>query len=228
MVKLSTQTAFSTKNYLKENLLEYHKSLPYYAPENSKLANLLKKKALKESIPIISDDVFCFLSQLVLLKNPMRILEIGTGGCYSTLALLEYFTGDDLISLDVSDNAIMDAHDLKETHDIFKKVQFVFCNAIDYLHEYQNSSFDLIFVDARKKHYKDFLKLSVPLLKRGGTILFDNLYFSGHVCRTAQYNPLFENKVTILKEFNKLFLDEKNLTASIYPFGDGLGIGVKK
>jgi len=228
MVKLSVQTAFAENTFLKPSLLEYYETLPAYQSPHVSLVEGIKQRAREEMVPIISDDVFCFLSQLVLTKSPKRILEVGVGGCYSTLAMLENFNGDDFISLEVSDQAIMKAMELRDEYDVLKQAQFVFCNALDYLAEAPKESFDLIFVDIQKKHYETILKYSEEWLSPRGLIVFDNLFFSGHVCGTAETDKGQERKSEIIRRFNENFLSCEFLTTAIYPIGDGLGFGVKR
>ena len=65
------------------------------------------------------------------------------------------------------------------------------------------------------------------LLKRGGVIVVDNLLWQGYAAANrvpAKYKASTEH----IREFNKSFINQPNLKASILPIGDGIGFGIKK
>ena len=70
--------------------------------------------------------------------------------------------------------------------------------------------FDLVFIDADKKEYCDYLDLVLPLMRKGGWILADNTLWDGHIIDST-YD---KDKQTIaLRAFNV-----------ILPLRDGLTI----
>jgi predicted O-methyltransferase YrrM len=87
-------------------------------------------------------------------------------------------------------------------------------------------TFDLIFIDAVKEEYGDYLKLSLPRLRRGGVIIVDNLLWGGQVAGEIR-SPDQESSTNALREFNKYFVNHPKLRAQVLSVGDGLGYGVK-
>ncbi len=86
--------------------------------------------------------------------------------------------------------------------------------------------FDLVFIDALKEEYSDYLELALPLLRAGGVVVVDNLLWGGQVAgeiRSADQ----ETSTRALREFNHRFVTHPQLLAVVLPVGDGLGYAVK-
>jgi predicted O-methyltransferase YrrM len=89
-----------------------------------------------------------------------------------------------------------------------------------------SDSFDLIYLDAMKAEYKDYLELSLPLLRTGGVVIADNLLWGGQVAGEIR-SPQQSASTESLRRFNQHFVRHKNLRAAVLPVGDGLGYAVK-
>jgi caffeoyl-CoA O-methyltransferase len=121
------------------------------------------------------------LSLLSKIINPKYILEIGTYTGYSALCLAEGLQKQgELHTIDVN----------AELYDIQRKYfdkssygQQVFQhtgNALEIIPQL-NQTFDLIFIDAEKKEYLNYLDVVLPKTKSGTVILSDNVLWSGKV-----------------------------------------------
>jgi predicted O-methyltransferase YrrM len=87
-------------------------------------------------------------------------------------------------------------------------------------------TFDLIFIDALKEEYSDYLKLSLPRLRPGGVVIVDNLLWGGQVAGEIR-SPDQETSTNALREFNDYFINHPKLRAEVLSVGDGLGYAVK-
>ena len=65
------------------------------------------------------------------------------------------------------------------------------------------------------------------LLKRGGVIIVDNLLWQGYAA-SSRVPQKFKESTKHIREFNKIFISQPNLKATVLPIGDGLGFGIKK
>ena len=64
------------------------------------------------------------------------------------------------------------------------------------------------------------------LLKKHGILFVDNLLWHGYpAARTVPAS--FSKSTKIIREFNKLFINQSSLKTTILPIGDGIGLGVK-
>jgi predicted O-methyltransferase YrrM len=86
--------------------------------------------------------------------------------------------------------------------------------------------FDLAFIDALKKEYQAYLEQVIWLLRPGGTIVVDNLLWSGRASGSSPDDGTADTRA--IKEFNAAFVRDRRFDATILPLGDGLGIGVKR
>ena len=79
----------------------------------------------------------------------------------------------------------------------------------------------MVFIDADKKEYCDYLDLVLPLMQEGGWILADNTLWDGHIV-----DPAYDkDKQTIgLRDFNDKVMANEHLEKVILPLRDGLTI----
>ncbi|HEV8021617.1 MAG TPA: hypothetical protein VGP41_10165, partial [Candidatus Lustribacter sp.] len=84
---------------------------------------------------------------------------------------------------------------------------------------------DIVFLDAEKTEYESYLELCVPMLKRSGLVVVDNLLWHG----TAADEPKPKDSANLkaIRAFSKTFINHPQLDATIVPIGDGLGIGAR-
>ena len=171
------------------------------------------------------------LSMLSQMIQPKRILELGTFTGYSALCLAEGLTEDGLlITLEHNDEMEDAIRRNIALSPLEKKVELVITDAKQWLQHYcqsqtTDSLFDLVFIDADKKEYCDYLDLVLPLLRKGGWILADNTLWDGHIIDSA-YD---KDKQTIaLRAFNDKVAQDPNLDKVILPLRDGLTIIRKK
>ena len=88
-----------------------------------------------------------------------------------------------------------------------------------------NETYDLLFIDALKEEYGQYLDLGLPRLRNGGVIIVDNLLWGGKTAQPARAND--ESSTVALRAFNRYFLNHPQLRSEILPVGDGLGYAVK-
>ena len=81
--------------------------------------------------------------------------------------------------------------------------------------------FDLVFIDADKKEYCDYLDLVLPLMREGGWILADNTLWDGHIIESA-YDK--DKQTLALRAFNDKVAQDERLEKVILPLRDGLTI----
>ena len=84
-----------------------------------------------------------------------------------------------------------------------------------------NETFDLLFIDALKEEYSQYLDLGLRL-RSGGVVIVDNLLWGGRVAGDDK-----ESSTVALREFNPCFINHPQLKAAVLSVGDGLGYAVK-
>jgi predicted O-methyltransferase YrrM len=155
-----------------------------------------------------------------------RILEIGTAYGYSTLWMaLALPPAGRIWTIDPDRERTEIANSFLKRAGKDGAVDIINQPALDVLKTFPQRNLDIVFIDAVKTEYADYLEASVPLLKRSGLVIVDNLLWSGRVAADPEKSDTVETKA--LRAFNKLFLNHPQLDATIIPLGDGTGIGAR-
>lgn len=177
----------------------------------------------------IQGRVLSMLSQMI---QPKRILELGTFTGYSALCLAEGLTEDGkLITIEHNDEMEDAIRRNLSLSPLGEKIELVIGDAKEELkrlgerREAKGTGlFDLVFIDADKKEYCDYLDLVLPLMRDGGWILADNTLWDGHIIDPA-YDK--DKQTLALRAFNDKVIQDKQLEKVILPLRDGLTI-IKK
>lgn len=172
----------------------------------------------------IQGRVLSMLSQMI---QPKRILELGTFTAYSALCLAEGLSDDGkLITIEHNDELEDMIRRNLALSPMGEKVELVIGDAKEELRRLGDEAmrqefFDLVFIDADKKEYCDYLDLVLPLMRKGGWILADNTLWDGHIIDST-YD---KDKQTIaLRAFNDKVAKDNRLEKVILPLRDGLTI----
>jgi len=165
-----------------------------------------------------------FLSFLSHLLKPTHILEIGSFSGYATLCLAEGLTDNGIIdSIEVNDE-LKTMHDKYASKTNFKeKINFLYGDAKEVLASVIKA-YDIIFLDADKKSYPEYLDILVPMLKPGGVLLADNVLWYDRVIDST----IKDEETNAIREFNTSLVNHPELKSFILPVRDGLTIAQKK
>ena len=209
----------------KMNIFDYIEQ--HSSPESDVLKRITRSTHLEVINPRmlsghVQGRVLSMISQMI---QPQRILELGTFTGYSALCLAEGLTDDGkLITIEHNDEMEPSIRRNLALTTLGEKIELVIGDAIEVLMGL-DEKFDLIFIDADKKQYCDYLDLVIPLLRPGGWILADNTLWDGHII-----DPAYDkDKQTIaLRAFNDKVVQDERLDKVILPLRDGLTIIRKK
>ena len=161
------------------------------------------------------------LSIISKLVNPEHILEIGTYTGYATLCLAE----------GLKENGTIDTLDINEELYDFQRKYFDLSpwknqiiqhlgDAVEIIPTL-DKKFDLVFIDADKENYIAYFNIIVPMIKKGGIILSDNVLWSGKVLEPLKPN---DKSTPILLEYNKLLKEDPRVETVLLPIRDGLTV----
>lgn len=173
------------------------------------------------------------LSMISQMIRPKRILELGTFTGYSALCLAEGLTEDGkLITVEHNDEMEDSIRRNLALSPLGEKIELVIGDAKEAMRrlgdkargdrrEDKGAEFDLVFIDADKKEYCDYLDLVLPLMRAGGWILADNTLWDGHIIEAA-YDK--DKQTVALRAFNDKVAADNRLEKVILPLRDGLTI----
>jgi caffeoyl-CoA O-methyltransferase len=118
-----------------------------------------------------------FLSFMVFLKQPRRVLEIGTFTGWSSIAMASALPpGASLVTCDVNEETNAIARRYAEEAGVADRIEYRIGPAIETLASL-DGPFDLVFIDADKAGYVDYYEAVLPKLAEGGVMLADNTLF---------------------------------------------------
>lgn len=181
--------------------------------------NLLRPRMLSGHLQGRLLKMFCRLVQ------PKRILEIGTYTGYATLCLAEGAPDNaEIHTLEVNDE--LEDFIMKHLHKskLEDKIHLHIGDALEIIPTL-NETFDLVFIDANKRHYCQYYDLIFDKVRPGGLIIADNTLWDGKVLET----PHHTDKQTIgIQEFNNMIAKDNRIEKVILPMRDGLTLIWKK
>ena len=129
-----------------------------------------------------------FLSVLAKLLQPKKILEVGTFTGYATLCLAEGLDSDGQIdTLDKNEELVDFQRSFFDRSPWGKQIHQYCGDAIEIIPTLEGE-YDLVFLDADKKNYLNYLELLLPKIKKSGLLLSDNVLWSGKVLEETQKN----------------------------------------
>lgn len=194
---------------------------------NDSLLKEIKDFAVENQIPILEYTSARFIKTLVEIKKPARVLELGTAIAFTTIQIAQLLPEDSFIdTIEKSKNNINDAKRFIAKSGLSGKINLLEGDAADILKKLENK-YDLIFLDADKEVYKKLFDLSIGLLNSEGLYIVDNLMWKGFAA--AENIPKsYEVSTNHIREFNSYFFNDDRLETSLFPVGDGIGVGIKK
>ena len=207
-----------------EDIWEY--ICKHSSKEEKLLSELRRETEIKCLNPIMLSSMFQgnLLSIISKIKNPRKILEIGTYSGYSTLCLADGLRDDGQIhTIDKNEELlhIQNKYFDKSIHQ--KKIIQHTGNALNIIPNL-NLKFDIVFIDADKENYSEYLKMILPNMNKGAVLITDNILWHGKV---VNLDKEIDYKTRKIVEFNKKLANESSLKSIIIPIRDGISIAVK-
>jgi predicted O-methyltransferase YrrM len=203
------------------------KYLEAFRKKEDKLIIEMEEYAEKHQVPILDWHSVELIENLILAHKPERVLEIGTAIAYTTIRIARCLDKNSRIhSIEKSNDNIKIALANIERSGLDSKIKLIQGDALSIMPQ-MKKKYDFIFLDADKEDYKKLFDLSMLLLRKGGVIVVDNLLWHGYAASTS-VPPKYKNSAKHIRDFNKIFILQKNLHSMIVPIGDGLGFGIKK
>ena len=165
------------------------------------------------------------LQLLVRAAGVRRAVEVGTLAGYSAVWIARALPQDGkLVTLEINPEHAAVAQRSLADAGVADRVELQVGDAAELLAALgPDGSFDLVFVDADKERYAQYLEEAARLLRPGGLFVADNAFWKGLVL-----DPDSDHLATVLDGFNRTVADDPRFDATILPVGDGLLVGVRR
>lgn len=187
----------------------------------------LEEFAALNHVPIIHPEVACMLKIIGKMLKPVRILELGTAIGYSAILFSSFLEqGGKIDTIDRHELMVERAKENVKKAGLEETINIITGDAIDVL-RCLDKRYDLIFLDAAKGQYSEFLSECLRMLNRGGLLISDNVLYKGMV---ASDELIVRRKKTIvrrMRDYLDMICSSDELETSIVPIGDGVAISYK-
>jgi len=209
---------------LQEHVEAYLRSL---RPERNPVMAEMEVLAERDSVPIVQWEAGRFLATLCRAGDP-RVLEVGTAIGYSALHMAEALEHGKLVTLEIDPARAATARRFLDDAGVGERVEIVEGDARQTLTEL-DGPFDMLFLDAKKDQYRDYLRLAEPLMSERAVLVVDNLLMSGEVALPHDADTFWaDESLAAAREFNSELLHSERWLGSVLPIGDGMGFAARR
>ena len=209
-----------------ERLVTYINSLD---TGNTEILEQIEKEAIAAYVPIIRKEMQSFLKLLLAMQKPMRILEVGTAVGFSAILMAQYAPADcKIVTIENYEKRIPVAKENFKRAGKDEQITLLEGDAMQILPTL-SGEFDMIFMDAAKGQYINFMPDILRLLKSGGVLVSDNVLQDGDIIE-SHYVVERRNR-TIYKRMREYMYElthNEGLVTAVLPVGDGITVSAKK
>jgi len=192
-------------------------------------AEKLEVYAKENRVPIMEPLGIEFLTQLIRMHKPKRILEVGAAIGYSALKMNEASPESEILTMERDELRYEEAVKNISTYNKADLIKVLFGDALDLMEKFvqDGEQFDFVFIDAAKGQYGKFFELADALVSQGGLIVTDNVLFRGYVAGIGEIPKKYKNMVQKLRDYNEMLSKHPSYNTTIMPVGDGVAVSLK-
>lgn len=195
---------------------------------NTPFLNEIEKYALETQVPIIRKSMQSLLKFLLVYAKPKKILEVGTAIGFSALLMSEYAPEDcHITTIEKYEKRIPIARENFKRAGREDAITLLEGDAAEILQQLKGT-YDVIFMDAAKGQYINFLPDILRLLAPGGLLISDNVLQDGDIIE-SRFAVTRRNR-TIHARMRDYLYELKHhprLETVILPVGDGVTLSTK-
>lgn len=211
---------------VEERLVTYINSLDQ---GNTEILDTIEREALDSYVPIIRKEMQSFLKLLLSMQKPKRILEVGTAVGFSAILMAEYDPVPcEITTIENYDKRIPIAKENFVRAGKQEQITLLEGDATEILKTLEEP-YDMIFMDAAKGQYINFMPDILRLLKKGGVLVSDNVLQDGDIIEShfvvARRNRTIHKR---MREYLYELTHREELVTAVLPIGDGITVSTKK
>ena len=208
-----------------ERLVTYINSLDR---GNTAILDTIEREALDSYVPIIRKEMQSFLKLLLAMQKPKRILEVGTAVGFSAILMAEYNPYPcEIVTIENYDKRIPIARENFVRAGKENQITLIEGDATEVL-KTLDEPFDMIFMDAAKGQYINFMPDILRLLKKDGVLVSDNVLQDGDIIES--HFVVTRRNRTIHKRMREYLYElthRDDLVTAVLPIGDGITVSTK-
>jgi predicted O-methyltransferase YrrM len=187
----------------------------------------MEELAEREGVPIVHWETGRLLAVLCRVLDPL-VLEVGTAIGYSTLHMVEQLERGRVVTLERDSRRASQARDYLERAGVAQRVEIVEGDARETIQTLEGP-FDLLFVDATKAEYREYIELAEPKLSERALLVVDNLLMSGEVALAEGAETYWSaENLASARALNAELSSGERWLGAVLPVGDGIGIATRR
>ncbi len=197
-------------------------------PDMEGVLGQIEREAIEDGVPIIRKETREWMKTLLLVKRPVRVLEVGTAVGFSAIFMSRYIPEEGHITtIENWEPRIRKAKENLIRAGVGNRITLLEGDATEVLKTLEGG-FDFIFMDAAKGQYIRFLPEVLRLLAEGGVLVSDNVLQEGEVL-DSRYVVERRNRTIHgrMREYLYMLKNHELLATSVIPLGDGVAFSVK-
>ncbi|GAU19075.1 hypothetical protein TSUD_99370 [Trifolium subterraneum] len=224
----------SDEKYGNKQVVSLTPRLYDYVLENVREPEILRQlrvetASMRGSQMQVSPDQAQLLAMLVQILGAERCIEVGVYTGYSSLAIaLVLPESGRLVACERDAKSLDVAKKYYHLAGVSHKVDIKLGLAADSLESLimngESGSYDFAFIDAEKRMTEKYFELLLQLVRVGGLIVIDNVLWHGKVADPLVNDP----KTNSIRNFNQQLMEDKRVSISMVPIGDGITICRKR
>lgn len=193
--------------------------LDSWLPEDAVLT-AARSRAAEVGVPFVDAMTGSLLRLLAATQGARAVVELGTGAGVSALWLLGGMRPDGVLTTvdPETEHQRLAKQSLVEAGYGSGRVRLIAGRALEVLPRLSDGAYDLVFCDALRSEYSDYLAAALRLLRPGGLVVFAGALGDGRVA-----DPSARDSETVaLRELARRVREEERLTPALLPVGSGL------
>lgn len=193
-------------------------------PERPPQILAIEAEAEKSGFPIVGPECGRVLETMARAVNASRVLELGSGFGYSAYWFSRALrAGSEIVCTDFEEANAARAKRLHEATFPHVGLQFLVGDALEQARALPDMQpFDVVFTDVDKAAYPAALDFALSVVRPGGAIIFDNVFYHRRIFSDAPD----ANAAGVLELHRKL-REAKNLHTFIVPIRDGVSVSIR-
>ena len=195
---------------------------------NTPFLDEVEKYAIETQVPIIRKSMQSILKFLLAYAKPRSILEVGTAIGFSSLLMAQYSPADcHITTIEKYEKRIPIAKENFKKAKMEDKITLLEGDATDILKRLEGS-YDIIFMDAAKGQYINFLPDIMRLLPKGGLLISDNILQDGDIIE-SRFAVTRRNRTihSRMRDYIYELKHNPSLETVILPVGDGVMLSTR-
>lgn len=161
------------------------------------------------------------LKMLTSMINPARVLELGTFTGYSTLSIAEGLRKGAVVeTIEIDDEKEDDLRQTFLTSGLGDRIKLHIGDALELIPQLEGP-WQMVYIDANKRHYLQYFEAVLPKVPTGGFILADNTLWD---MKVVDDKGIRDAQTAAVALFNDSIAADPRVEKVILPVRDGLTI----